>query len=352
METKECIMQDVIAGRAAEATMADGQATLMETERAVWRFTAIRAIVAIGCPEELRDGPRAVGEIADRCGAHAPTLARLLRTVAQTGLVRSVPPDRYELTPAGQALLEGRQAMSIRYSADPEIWGALGELTETVQTGNAPFVERHGSLYNYLAGKPGLSAIFDAFMNVNYWPLAVKVAEVGAFQAGEMVVDVGGGQGTFLAAILQANPGTSGILLDLARTMPVAREYLATTGVADRCELVAGDFFEAAPAGDTYLLSHVLHNWDDNSSLRILRVIRELIPAHGRVLIVEMPLPDDDSPHRGKDLDIRLLTLHPGGRERSQAQYGALLAEAGFLLAGMTELGREEYLITASPGGS
>jgi ubiquinone/menaquinone biosynthesis C-methylase UbiE len=345
-------MQDTTAGSATEGSIADGQAIIFELEHAAWRYTAIRALVSVGCPQELRDGPRTVFELADRCGADGPTLARLLRAVAQTGLVRSVPPDSYELTSAGRALLEGRPLLSIRYSVDPEIWGAFGELTETVRTGKAPFVERHGSLYNYLAGHPELSAIFDAFMSVNYWQLAVKVAEAGGFKAGETVVDVGGGQGTFLAAILQANPDVRGILLDLARTMPAAEEYLPATGVADRCELVAGDFFQAVPLGDTYLLGHVIHNWDDEQSLRILRVIRDVIPARGRLLIIEMPLPDDDSPHRGKDLDIRLLTLHPGGRERSQAQYRALLARAGFRFAGMTALAREEYLIAASPVGS
>jgi hypothetical protein len=246
-------MRDTIVGSATEGSIADGQAMIFAIEHAAWRYTAVRALVSVGCPQELRDGPRAVSELADRCGADGPTLARLLRAVAQTGLVRSVPPGSYELTTAGRALLEGRPLLSIQYSIDPEIWGAFGELTETVRTGKAPFVERHGSLYNYLAGNPGLSAIFDAFMNVNYWQLAVKVAAAGGFQAGETVVDVGGGQGTFLAAILQANPGVRGILLDLARTMPAAEEYLPARGVADRCELVAGDFFQAVPEGGPVL---------------------------------------------------------------------------------------------------
>lgn len=344
-------MQEAAVDRGAEPTVADGEATLTAIERSAWRFTAIRALVAVGCPEQLRDGPRAVGELADRCGAHALTLGRLLRAVAQTGLVRSVPPDGYELTTAGRALLEGRRMLSLRYSLDPEIWDALGELTETVRTGTPPFVARHGSLYDYLSGKPDLSAVFDALMNVNYWPLAVRLAEVADFRAGETIVDVGGGKGTFLAAILRASPDARGVLLDLDRTIPEAREYLATMGVADRCELVAGDFFTAVPSGgDAYLLGHVIHNWDDERALRILRVIRAVIPAHGRLLIVDQPLPDDDRPHFGKDLDIRLLTLHPGGQERSQSQYSALLAEAGFRSASVAELIRGECLLTAVPG--
>lgn len=342
-------MQEIRDSRAATPTAADGQAALMDMERAAWRYAALRALVAIDCPEQLRGGPRSVTELADRCGAHAPTLRRLLRAVAQTGVLRSVPPDDYELTAAGQALLEGRPSLSLRYTVDPEIWGAFGELTETVRTGEAPFTLRHGSLYDYLATKPELSAVFDALMNVNYEPMAARLADVGGFAAGETVVDVGGGQGTFLAAILKANPGVRGILLDLGRTIPAARDYLTSTGVADRCEFVAGDFFAEVPAGgDAYLLAHIIHNWNDEGAVRILRRIRTVIPPRGRVLVVDLPLPDDDRPHFGKDLDVRLLTLH-GGQERSQAQYAALLADAGFRFTGMSELARGECVLTAAP---
>src|SRR5882724_5875343 len=155
-------MQDVTADRAAESGTAasavvEAQAAIMAMERAAWRFTALRALVSVGCPEQLRGGPLGVAELAERCGAHALTLRRLLRSAAQTGLVRSVPPDAYELTVAGRALLEGRSALTLRYNADPEIWGGFGELTETVRTGKAPFLLRNGNVYDFLAARPALS---------------------------------------------------------------------------------------------------------------------------------------------------------------------------------------------------
>jgi hypothetical protein len=321
----------------------------MAMERAAWRYTALRALVSVGCPEHLRDGPVGIAELAERCGAHSLTLHRLLRSAAQTGLVRSVPPDAYELTAAGRALLEGRSALTLRYNADPQIWGGFGELTETVRTGKAPFLVRNGNVYAYLADKPALSAVFDQLMEANLEPLAASLAKADDFSGAGLVVDVGGGKGTFLAAILQANPGMRGIVLDLERVIPAAREYLAASGVGERCEFVAGDFFATMPSGaDVYFVAHVLHNWDDDRALTLLRKIRAAIPAHGRLLILEQPLPDDDRPHRGKDLDIRMLTLQYG-RERSYAEYSALLAAAGFAPGAVTPLHHDECLITASP---
>jgi O-methyltransferase domain len=331
-----------------ERSAAEGQATIMEIQRGVWRFAALRALVAVGGPEQLRDGPLTVVELADRCGAHAPTLGRLLRTIAATGLLRGAGPDKYELTEAGQALLGGRALTSVRFSVDPEVWGALGELTETVRTGLAPFTLRHGSLYDYLSTRPDVSAVFDELMDTNHGPLAARLAEVATFPETGTVVDVGGGRGTFLAAILRAHPGLRGILLDLERTVPAARDYLAGSGVGQRCEVAAGDFFTAVPAGgDVYLLAHVIHNWDDEQAAVILRRIRAVMPGHGRLLLVEAPLPGDDHPHFGKDLDIRLLTMHEG-KERSLAEYSALLAGAGFRRGPADGLDRGECVITAS----
>jgi hypothetical protein len=327
----------------------EAQAAIMAMERAAWRYTALRALVSVGCPEQLRGGPLGVAELAERCGAHALTLRRLLRSAAQTGLVRSVPPDVYELTEAGLALLEGRSALTLRYNADPEIWGAFGELTETVRTGKAPFILRNGNVYRYLADRPALSAVFYQFMEANLGPLAASLAKAGVFSGAGTVVDVGGGKGTFLAAILHANPGMRGILLELERVVPAAREYLAASGAGDRCEFVAGDFFTTMPAGaDAYFVAHVIHNWDDERAAELLRKIRAAIPDHGRLLILEQPLPDDDSPHLGKDLDIRMLTLQ-FGRERSHAEYSALLTAAGFAPGEVIELHRDECLITAFP---
>jgi hypothetical protein len=182
----------------------------------------------------------------------------------------------------------------------------------------------------------------------NHGGAASAVAASDELPTTGTVVDVGGGKGTFLAAILHARPALRGVLLDLARTVDAATEYLTADGVAERCQIVAGDFFKAVPpGGDAYLLASVIHNWDDGEAADILRTVRAAIPERGRLLLVEVVLPDDDRPHPGKDLDVRMLTMH-GGKERSLSEYSELLGRAGFRLDRVTELTRFS-LIVASP---
>lgn len=338
-----------IAGNAA------GNALLGDMHRAVLRYGAIMALVAIGVPEQLRDGPLDVADLASRCGAHAPTLGRLLRTTASTGLMRTVAPGTYGLTEEGRALLDGAELRRLRWTAGAEQWNAIGELTETARTGKAPFTERHGSVYDYLATRPAESAVFDALMVGLFGDTAARVAAADVFPGTGtgMVVDVGGGRGTFLAAILRARPGLRGVLLELQRPVDEARVYLAEQGVVERAEVVVGDFFAAVPPGaDVYLLSHILHNWSDEESEQILRVVRGAMAEGSRLLVSEIVLPGDDRPHFGKELDIRMLAMFEG-KERTEAEFAALLARAGFRLDQVVDLGvGGDCVIVASPGSA
>lgn len=334
-----------------EGAAAAGSALLGDMHRAVLRYGAIAALVAVGAPEQLRDGPLAVADLASRCGAHAPALDRLLRTTASTGLLRTVGPGTYELTEAGQALLDGTELRRLRWHTDQEMWNTLGELTETVRTGRAPFLDRHGSTYQYLSTRPAMSAVFDALMVSLYGGIAARVAEADVFPAAGTVVDIGGGKGTYLAEILRARPGLRGVLLELKRTVDTAREYLTEQGVAERAEVVTGDFFSAVPSGaEVYVLAHVVHNWSDDECADILRAVRSAMPARSRLLVVEKLVPADDRPHFVKELDIRMLAML-GGKERSEPEFSALFASAGFRLDRAVDLGiGGEYVIVASPG--
>jgi hypothetical protein len=328
---------------------ASGSEFLHRMTRTVWRYTALSGLIRLGVPEQLRDGPLTVTELASWCGAHAATLARVLRAAAQTGLLRTAGPGRYELTAAGTALCGGVEVDRIIWNTDPVIWSALTDVPEILRTGQVPFVQRYGGSYSFLAGRPGLAAVFDKFMTSRSAALAGWVAGLDVFPPAGTVADLGGGRGTFTAAILSANPGLRGILLDLERVAASAREYLSEKGVAGRCEFVTGDFFTAVPAGaDVYLLASVIHNWDDEDAARILRTVRAAIPDHGRLLIVETPVPDDDRPHIMKDLDIRILTILRGGLERLLSEYSDLLEDSGFRIEGTVEWAGQ-FLIVASP---
>ena len=328
---------------------ASGSELLHRMTRTVWRYTALSGLISLGVPEQLRDGPLTVAELASRCGAHAPTLTRVLRTAAQTGLLRTAGPGRYELTAAGTALCGGVEVDRIIWNTDPVIWSALADVQETLRTGQIPFVQQYGGSYSFLAGRPGLAAVFDKFMTSRSAALAGWLAGLDVFPPAGTVADLGGGRGTFTAAILRARPGLRGILLDLERVAASAKDYLSASGVADRCEFVTGDFFTAVPAGaDVYLLASVIHNWGDEDAVRILRTVRAAIPEQGRLLIVETPVPEDDRPHVMKDLDIRILTILQGGRERLLSEYSALLEDSGFRINQTVELAAQ-FLIVASP---
>jgi ubiquinone/menaquinone biosynthesis C-methylase UbiE len=328
-----------------------GAAIVWNLARGVWRFAALNAFIRLGCPSELADGPLSARELAWRCGAHEPSLARVLRSVATEGLIRTVTPGTYELTEAGAVLCTADSPRYVvPFCAEEACWHALAALPETVRTGRSPMVERFGSLYGYLAGDLDAARVFSDFMVARSRSLAARLARQYHFSGIRTLVDVGGGNGAFLAAILGAHEHLRGILLDLENVLPGARDFLADQGLSGRCEFIAGDFFEAVPPGvDAYLVANILHNWQDRDAYRILRAVRTAMPERGRALLVDAMLPDDDSPHFGKDMDVRMLSLFGQGRERGQAEYFSLLKEAGFRVDRVTELLFGISLIEAMP---
>jgi hypothetical protein len=337
-------------GQETESPAAAGTRILLETTFATWRFTAIRGLLDIGAFEQLAAGPLTTGELATRCGANPEILRRVLRCVAATGLLRSAGPQQYELTDACRAAMDGFAFGGFRFNADPEIWNALGEITETIRSGRAPLTGRHGGVYGYLATQPATAAAFDALVTGNYAPVASALAQAVDFARLGTVVDVGGGHGGFITAILQAHPSARGILTELDRALPGARAHLSANGLADRCDVVACDFFtDPLPSGaGGYLLAHVIHNWNDEQALAILRAVRAAIPHDGRLLLVESIIPDDDSPHLAKDLDIRLITILPGGG-RTEPEYARLLTKAGFRPEPASCLAGTDSVMTAIP---
>ncbi|QNP75108.1 hydroxyneurosporene methyltransferase [Streptomyces roseirectus] len=334
----------------------DPRALVWDIIRGEWRFSALYAFVALDLARWLRDGPLDVAELARRCGADAGALARLLRTNAALGVVRTVSVREgrrcYALTPAGLTLHGGAEhsmrSVVIPQGA-PDFREAMGSLAEAVRAGRSPFVTRFGSLYAYLEGDPEARGHFDAHMATRSRTIADAAVARYDFSGVSCLVDVGGGVGTILAAVLKANPRVRGVLFELEHVLPGAREFLASEGVLDRCELVAGDFFRSVPRADAYLLSNVLHNWSDTDAIAIGRTVVSAMSGAGRCLFLDMLLPEDDRPHLGKDLDMRMLALHPGGRERGRAEYLALLREAGLVAERVVDLPYALSLIEAVP---
>lgn len=341
--------KDVVSGD-------DPRAAIWEVLRGQWRFSALYAFVDLDLAGWLRDGPLSVETLADRCGADRLNLARLLRTAASIGVVESLIAEggqrMYALTDVGQTL-RGDANRSMRSvvipQGAPDFLEAMGSLGEAVRNGKSPFAARFGSMYGYLDRHPEARHHFDAHMSTRSRSIAEAFVAEYDFTGIATIADMGGGVGTVLATILEANPKMRSILFELAPVIARAREFLTTQGVIDRCELVTGDFFTSAPVADAYILSNIVHNWDDDGALRILRNVRAAMPSHGKVLLLDILLPEDDRPHLGKELDMRMLALYDGARERGEDEYLALLGKADLRVSRVVELPYALSLIEALP---
>ncbi|MGN9838690.1 methyltransferase [Nonomuraea sp. H19] len=317
------------------------------------RFAALLTMAELGLADHLAHGPLDTGELARRCHAHAPSLRRVLRQLASMDVVCPAGPDTYELTAKGAAVrsdVPDSVRSSIRMLGEEGFWYAMGMLPATVRDGSSAFVKRYGHLYDHLAKNPTSSSIFDDYMTRRARPLTEGLAKRYDFPATATMVDVAGGKGHILATVLHANPQMRGILFDLEHVTGHAAATLAAAGLSDRAEVVSGDFFASVPAGgDVYLLASVLHNWDDEDAVKILRNVRQAMNPDGRVLVLEVVLPDDEAPHLGKDIDLRMLAIFNGGTERSRAEYAAVLGQAELKLSDIIELGSGASLIEAVP---
>jgi hypothetical protein len=234
-------------------------------------------------------------------------------------------------------LLRSDAATSLRgmavYLCGEEHWRAWGHLGYSVRTGQSAFEHLFGmDPWAYREQHPETNAAFNAFMTGLVTQLADAVAAAYDFSGSRTVVDVGGSHGALLVAILRAHPGLRGVLFDLVHVVEGAKERLGAAGLLERCEVVGGDMFAAVPAGgDVYILSRVIHDWDDERSVAILQNCRRAMAASGKLLLAEEVIPAGDAPAYSKLSDLNML-VSPGGQERTEAEYRALYEAAGFTL--------------------
>jgi SAM-dependent methyltransferase len=274
---------------------------------------------------ELAGGPRSSAELADAAGLHEPSLYRVLRAATGVGVVSEQSDGRFALTPVGQVAVDlevARWAFGL---------AAIDELPQAVASAKTGMELAHGaSIFEYIVQHPDVGPLFDRAMTLVHDGEKQAVVDAYDFTGVERLVDVGGGNGTFLGLLLDRYPDLQCVLFDLPPV--IERGAPAVAGNADRCELVAGDFFDSLPPGaDAYLLSHVIHDWDEDRAPAVLRNCREAMNPDGRLLLVEMVIPPGDEPHPGKMLDLVMMSL-TGGMERSEAEYRELLDRAGLRL--------------------
>jgi predicted O-methyltransferase YrrM len=298
---------------------------------------ALYAVTERGIPDLLAGGPATAEELAAKVGAHPTALFQMLRSLASAGFFTQDDDGRFGLNPASETLVDGHPTAArdlVLTFNSPGFYAAVGEMPAVLTTGRTGVQIAFGvSAFEYLRQHPDVEATFNRMMIAAHGAEPATVAAAYDFSGINSLVDVGGGLGTLLVALLQANPGLSGVLFDAPTVVEAAKGTIAAAGLEDRVTRVGGDFFVSVPAGgDAYLLSHVLHDWDVESCHTILRNCRDAMNPGGRILIVEMVLPPGAEPHPGKVLDLIMLSL-PGGRERTAEEYAELVAPVGLRVA-------------------
>lgn len=299
-----------------------------------WLSKIIYTAVKLDIADRLADAPKSAEELAGTMHLHEPSLHRFMRTLAGFGILTEKENKKFGLTPMGETLRAGAPGSarsSILTFCGPTFVKGFDEIEHSLRTGQTGFEKAFGKpIFDYLAGHPDEASMFSESMVGFHGGETPAVAAAYDFSQFETIVDVGGATGNMLAAILSRHSGPHGILYDMAHVVADAPAHLENTGVADRISIESGSFFESVPAnGDAYILSHIIHDWNEEQCLTILGNVRRAMKPDGKLLIVEFVLPEDDTPHLGKLADMIMLVI-PGGQERTPAQYDDLLTKAGF----------------------
>ncbi len=312
-------------------------AQLIEMATAYWVSHIVHVAAKLSLADHLAKGPRRADELAGPTGTHAPSLYRLMRTLAHFGILTEEADHRFALTQVGEALKTGAPGAAratILTMASEMFTTGFGQLLYSVQTGKSGFEKSLGMpIFDWLGKNPEMASLFSETMVGFHGAEPAAVAAAYDFSGLKTIVDVGGATGNLLTTVLGHAPGARGVLYDLPHVVRDAAVLIQARGLADRVTIEAGSFFERVPSGgDAYLLSHVIHDWSEDQCLTILGHCRRAMNPAGRLLLIEMVLPPGNAPHPGKVLDIMML-VGPGGRERTEEEYGALLAKAGLRLA-------------------
>jgi O-methyltransferase domain/Dimerisation domain len=309
---------------------------LLQLMNGYWITQSIAVAAELGLADRIADGHETAEELAAATGADTPSLRRLLRALAMIGVLSEQPDGRFGLTAVGTYLRQdapGSLRALARMRGSEWQWRAWRELGHSIRTGETALEHVYGKpLFEYFADSPKDGAVFNEAMTSHASQMHTAVAATYEFPANGTVVDLGAGHGTLVAAILEAHPEIEAVVFDMPQVVPGARAWLTDRGLGARCEFVAGDFFEAVPqGGDVYALSHIVHDWDDEKAIRLLRRCREAMAPHARLAVCEMVVPAGPEPHFSKLLDLEML-VNTGGQERTLDEYERLYTAAGFEL--------------------
>jgi hypothetical protein len=328
---------------------------MLERIAAYWQSQLVFVAAKLGIADVLVDGPLTVEEIAIRVGAYAPHLKRVLRALASLGIFAADPHGRFHLNRLAQTLRSDHPE-SLRNFAlmmvDDYNWSAWSALEHTVRTGSSAFEHVHGAAaFPWMREHPDKEKMFAASMASLSAMENAAVARSYAFGKLERIVDVGGGHGHLLAAILRSYVKLRGVLFDQPQVIQeAAHEGIVTSpDIGGRCELTGGDFFQSVPAGaDAYVMKYIIHDWDDERCVRLLGKCREAMPSGGRVLVVDHVVAPGNRFDWGKLLDINMMVML-GSKERTKEEFRQLFSRSGLRLKRVVRTGTSLGILEALP---
>jgi len=309
---------------------------LLQMITSSWISQAIYVAAKLGIADLLKDGSKSSSDLAKASGSHAQSLYRVMRTLASVGVFAETEDGCFELTPLAAYLQTdvpgSLRAMSIM-SGEPWQWQPWGNILHTVKTGNTAFDHVYGvNSFKYLTQNVEAGQIFNQAMTSMTATFKASITDNYDFSSIEKIVEVGGGYGSLIASILKGYPTLQAILFDLPSVVISAKHLIESEGLAKRCEIVGGDFFESVPTGgDAYILKNIIHDWDDTDSVAILKNCHRAMVENGKLLLVETVIPPRNELSFGKVLDLEMLVMN-GGCERTEAEYRVLFEAAGFVL--------------------
>jgi O-methyltransferase domain len=315
---------------------------LMEMSYGLISTQALYVAARLGLADLLAEGSKTADELAAATSSNPRFLNRILKFLVTKG-VFSHNRDRFELNELG-SMMRSDAPMSARpmavYWGSAWNWNSWGSLLKAVMNGKTAFDLTHGaSLFEYLDGHPQDAAVFNQYMAQMPGREESEIVRGYDFSQKRRLIDVGGGHGAFLIAALKANPQLQGALFDLPKVVSGAKAALAAASVADRCETIEGDFFESVPAGgDVYLISNILHDWDDERCVRILRNCRAAMSDSSALLVGEAILPDGNEPSLAWMVDLIMMAL-TGGQQRTVGEFSSLFDAAGLKLSSVIPTG-------------
>lgn len=302
----------------------------------------LSAVARLGVPDHMADSPVHVDQLAERTGAHTGSLYRVMRTLASFDVFEELPGKMFALKPVGD-LLRTEAPNSMRYCAIQmgERWStrAMEHFTDTVRTGQDGITKAFGkNVFEVFSENPGEAEVFNKSMTSFSSIVVDPIAAAYDFKRIDRMADIGGGHGLLLASILKRNPHMCGVVYDLPEVVFGGAGSSHFDGCKGRVEFEAGSFFERVPAGcDAYIMKFILHDWSDDHCRKILGLIREQLPLHGRILVCEQVLQPGAAPSPAKLLDIEMLAMTVGGKERTAEEFSELFASAGLRLVRIVE---------------